>query len=30
MADEADTMQTSNSGNGADTAPQIALISQYV
>lgn len=30
MADEADTIQTSNSGNGADTGPQIALISQYV
>ena len=29
MADEADTIQTS-AGNGADTSPQIALISQYV
>lgn len=28
MAEEADTIQTT--GNGADTAPQIALISQYV
>ena len=31
MADEADTNPYINSqGNGADTAPQIALISQYV
>lgn len=31
MADEADTIQsTILQGNGADTAPQIALISQYV
>jgi len=30
MADEADTIQTANTGNGADTGPQIALISQYV
>lgn len=30
MADEADTIQANISGNGADTAPQIALISQYV
>ena len=30
MADEADTIQTASTGNGADTAPQIALISQYV
>lgn len=31
MADEADTITTTiNTGNGADTAPQIALISQYV
>lgn len=31
MADDADTIQsTILSGNGADTAPQIALISQYV
>ena len=30
MADEADTIQTNVTGNGADTAPQIALISQYV
>ena len=30
MADEADSIQTANVGNGADTSPQIALISQYV
>jgi preprotein translocase subunit SecB len=31
MADEADTITTTvNTGNGADSAPQIALISQYV
>jgi len=31
MAEEADSIQTaSTTGNGADTGPQIALISQYV